>query len=91
MRVRVYVEFSMKKYEKIKQKLNDLEEIDFTPEEYHLIFESTSRYFRNIFVGISNIKLDFHLRNKIIYELMRTELNHQVTCSLVYVQLFSTP
>ena len=29
----------MKKYENIKQKLNDLEEIDFTPEEYHLIFE----------------------------------------------------
>ena len=36
---RVCVEFSMKKYEKIKQKLNDLEEIDFTAEEYHLIFE----------------------------------------------------
>ena len=29
----------MKKYEKIKQKLNDLEEIHFTPEEYNLIFE----------------------------------------------------
>jgi len=29
----------MKKYEKIKQKLNDLEEIDFTVEEYNLIFE----------------------------------------------------
>ena len=39
MNVRVCVEFSMKKYEKIKQKLNDLEEIDFTAEEYHLIFE----------------------------------------------------
>ena len=29
----------MKKYEKIKQKLNDLEEIHFTPEEYNLVFE----------------------------------------------------
>ena len=29
----------MKKYEKIKQKLNDLEEINFTVEDYHLIFE----------------------------------------------------
>ena len=29
----------MKKYEKIKQKLNDLEEINFTAEDYHLIFE----------------------------------------------------
>ena len=39
MSVRGCVEFSMKKYKKIKQKLNDLDEIDFTPEEYHLIFE----------------------------------------------------
>ena len=39
MNVKECVEFSMKKYEKIKQKLNDLEEIDFTAEEYHLIFE----------------------------------------------------
>lgn len=39
MSAKEFVEFSMKKYEKIKQKLNDLEEIDFTPEEYHLIFE----------------------------------------------------
>jgi len=29
----------MKKYEKIKQKLNDLEEINFTAEEYNLVFE----------------------------------------------------
>jgi len=29
----------MKKYEKIKQKLNDLEEINFTPKEYNQIFE----------------------------------------------------
>ena len=33
------MEFNIKKYEKIKQKLNDLEEIDFTVEEYNLIFE----------------------------------------------------
>ena len=39
MNVRVCVEFNMKKYEKIKQKLNDLEEIHFTPEEYNLVFE----------------------------------------------------
>ena len=39
MNVRVCVEFSMKKYEKIKQKLNDLEEIHFTPEEYNLVFQ----------------------------------------------------
>ena len=39
MNVRVCVEFSIKKYDKIKQKLNDLEEIDFNSEEYHLIFE----------------------------------------------------
>ena len=30
---------NLKKYEKIRQKLNDLEEIDFNSEEYHLIFE----------------------------------------------------
>ena len=30
---------NLKKYEKIKQKLNDLEEIHFTPEEYNLVFE----------------------------------------------------
>ena len=29
----------MKKYEKIKKKINDLEEINFTAEDYHLIFE----------------------------------------------------
>ena len=39
MNVKVCVEFSMKKYEKIKQKLNHLEEIHFTPEEYNLVFE----------------------------------------------------
>ena len=39
MNVRVCVEFNMKKYEKIKQKLNDLEEINFTAADYHLIFE----------------------------------------------------
>tara|TARA_R100000149_G_C5858069_1_gene124781 strand:- start:80 stop:313 length:234 start_codon:yes stop_codon:yes gene_type:complete len=33
------VEFNLKKYEKIKQKLNDLDEIYFTPEEYNLVFE----------------------------------------------------
>ena len=37
--MRVCVEFNMKKYEKIKQKLNDLEEIHFTAEEYNLVFE----------------------------------------------------
>ena len=37
--MKVCVEFSMKKYEKIRQKLNDLEEIHFTPEEYNLVFE----------------------------------------------------
>jgi len=33
------VEINLKKYERIKQKINDLEEINFTSEEYHLIFE----------------------------------------------------
>ena len=33
------MEFNIKKYEKIKQKLNDLDEIHFTVEEYNLIFE----------------------------------------------------
>ena len=39
MNVRVCVEFNVKKYEKIKEKLNDLKEINFTAQEYHLIFE----------------------------------------------------
>ena len=30
---------NLKKYEKIRQKLNDLEEIHFIPEEYNLVFE----------------------------------------------------
>jgi len=29
----------MKKYNKIKEKINNLEEINFTAEEFHLIFE----------------------------------------------------
>ena len=33
------MEFNVKKYEKIKEKLNDLKEINFTVQEYHLIFE----------------------------------------------------
>ena len=33
------MEFNVKKYEKIKEKLNDLKEINFTAQEYHLIFE----------------------------------------------------
>jgi hypothetical protein len=39
MNVRVCVEFNMKKYNKIKEKINNLEEINFTAEEFHLIFE----------------------------------------------------
>ena len=31
--------YDLEKYNKIKEKLNDLEEIDFTAAEYHLIFE----------------------------------------------------
>ena len=31
--------YDLEKYKKIKEKLNDLEEINFTPKEYHLIFE----------------------------------------------------
>ena len=31
--------YDLEKYKKIKEKLNDLEEIDFTAKEYHLIFE----------------------------------------------------
>jgi len=33
------VGFSMKEFDRIRQKLIDLEEIDFTPEEYHLVFQ----------------------------------------------------
>ena len=39
MNVRVCVEFNVKKYEKIKEKLIDVKEINFTAQEYHLIFE----------------------------------------------------
>ena len=31
--------YDLEKYKKIKEKLNDLEEIDFTAKEYQLIFE----------------------------------------------------
>ena len=31
--------FSMKEFDRMRQKLIDLEEIDFTAKEYHLIFE----------------------------------------------------
>ena len=33
------VEFSMKEFDRIRQKLIDLEEIDFTSDEYHLVFQ----------------------------------------------------
>nr|BAR31920.1 hypothetical protein [uncultured Mediterranean phage uvMED] len=33
------VGFSMKEFDKIRQKLIDLEEIDFTNDEYHLVFQ----------------------------------------------------
>lgn len=33
------VGFNMKEFDKIKQKLIDLEEIDFTNDEYHLVFQ----------------------------------------------------
>jgi hypothetical protein len=39
MNVRVCVEFNIKKYKKIKEKIINLEEIDFTAKEFHLIFE----------------------------------------------------
>ena len=29
----------MKEFDRMRQKLIDLEEIDFTPEEYHLVFQ----------------------------------------------------
>ena len=39
MNVKECVEFNMKKFDIIRKKINDLEEIDFTPEEYHLVFQ----------------------------------------------------
>ena len=41
MNVRDIVEFdiNLKQYPEIKEKLKDLEEINFTPKEYHQIFE----------------------------------------------------
>jgi hypothetical protein len=33
------VEFNIKKYKKIKEKIINLQEIDFTAKEFHLIFE----------------------------------------------------
>jgi hypothetical protein len=41
MNVRDIVEFdiNLKQYPEIKEKLKDLEEINFTPKEYHKIFE----------------------------------------------------
>jgi hypothetical protein len=39
MNVRVCVEFNIKKYKKIKEKIINLQEIDFTAKEFHLIFE----------------------------------------------------
>jgi hypothetical protein len=39
MNVRVCVEFNIKKYKKIKEKIINLEKIDFTAKEFHLIFE----------------------------------------------------
>nr|BAR37366.1 hypothetical protein [uncultured Mediterranean phage uvMED] len=33
------VGFSMKEFDRIRQKLIDLEEIDFTNDEYHLVFQ----------------------------------------------------
>tara|TARA_R100000654_G_scaffold34055_1_gene59485 strand:+ start:885 stop:1136 length:252 start_codon:yes stop_codon:yes gene_type:complete len=39
MNVKECVEFNMKKFDIIRKKINDLEEINFTPEEYHLVFQ----------------------------------------------------
>jgi|TARA_Y100000296_G_scaffold14775_1_gene17398 hypothetical protein len=41
MNVRDIVEFdiNLKQYSEIKEKIKDLEEINFTPKEYHQIFE----------------------------------------------------
>jgi hypothetical protein len=35
----VVIEINLKQYSEIKEKLKDLEEINFTPKEYHQIFE----------------------------------------------------
>ena len=37
--MRECVEFNMKEFDKIRKKINDLDEINFTPEEYHLVFQ----------------------------------------------------
>ena len=39
MSAREFVEISMKEFDRIRQKLIDLEEIDFTSDEYHLVFQ----------------------------------------------------
>jgi len=39
MNVKVCVGFSMKEFDRMRQKLIDLEEIDFTNDEYHLVFQ----------------------------------------------------
>ena len=39
MNAKVCVGFSMKEFDRMRQKLIDLEEINFTPEEYHLVFQ----------------------------------------------------
>jgi len=39
MNVKECVGSSMKEFDRIRQKLIDLEEIDFTSDEYHLVFQ----------------------------------------------------
>jgi len=39
MSAKEFVEISMKEFDRIRQKLIDLEEIDFTSDEYHLVFQ----------------------------------------------------
>jgi len=39
MSVKECVVFSMKEFDRIRKKLIDLEEIDFTNDEYHLVFQ----------------------------------------------------
>jgi len=39
MSVKECVVFSMKQFDRMRQKLIDLEEIDFTNDEYHLVFQ----------------------------------------------------
>ena len=39
MSAKEFVEISMKEFDRIRQKLIDLEEIDFTNDEYHLVFQ----------------------------------------------------